>query len=233
MAKKRVSSRRSSAGATADLAPKQQRSLQSQEKLIATAEQLLARHGANNFTIADLSEAAGVSVGGIYRRFEDREALIQAVQVRLNERMDEEFSRFEARCALGTAVLAERVPMLVSGMSELIRRHAPVLKAIVDASWVDPVVARRGRAVFLDHERRFTTLLLAHRLEIKHPDPDRAAIFCCNCIWENVASHFGFGNRVLTEKTGWNHLVADLQRFCYAFLIVELPRNFLDHAGGR
>jgi AcrR family transcriptional regulator len=47
------------------LAPRQLRSRETYEELISAAERLLAKSGANEFTLLGVSQESGVSIGGI------------------------------------------------------------------------------------------------------------------------------------------------------------------------
>jgi AcrR family transcriptional regulator len=49
------------------------------QKLLTAAEEVLVNDGLDDFTVAAVAEQAGVSVGGVYRRFASRETLIDAV----------------------------------------------------------------------------------------------------------------------------------------------------------
>ena len=209
------------------LAPRQLRSRETYAKLITASERLLARSGAGDFTLLAVSRESGVSIGGIYRRIEHREALIRAVQEKLYARMNVEYAEIEEKAAARSDSLKDLVPTLVLETAELLHRHAPLLKAIVEAAWSDAEVGKRGREIYLAHERRFRDLVLRHRDEIHHHHPEHAVNFCYNCIWENVASHFGFGHRESSESHRWTSLVSDLQRLCFSFLTVSLPPEFL------
>ena len=57
----------------------QQRSQRSVQKLLAGAEAVLARDGWAAFTINSVAAETGVSVGGIYRRFTNKEQLLRAM----------------------------------------------------------------------------------------------------------------------------------------------------------
>jgi AcrR family transcriptional regulator len=59
--------------------PQQARSRAALQKLLTTAEDVLINQGLDEFTIAAVAAQAGVSVGGLYRRFAGKEQLIEAV----------------------------------------------------------------------------------------------------------------------------------------------------------
>jgi AcrR family transcriptional regulator len=201
-----------------ELAPRQRRSLESHERLVQAAERLMATTGSSQFTLADVCRESGLSVGGIYRRFEDKDALIRAVQQRLNARMEQEFTQFEATILADGSGLEQQLSLLVTGLTDLLKRHAPSIKAMVEASWTDPVVAKHGFEAYEAHSKRFKTLLLRHRRRIAVRDPEHAAEFCFSCIYELVVSHLGIGRQASEVNRSWPRLVEDLQRLCIAYL---------------
>ena len=46
------------------------------------ADELLAREGADSFTTTRIAEAAGIPVGSVYRFFDDKETIVEALAVR-------------------------------------------------------------------------------------------------------------------------------------------------------
>lgn len=59
--------------------PRQARSRAALQKLLTAAEEVLVTQGLDAFTIGAVAEHAGVSVGGVYRRFSGKEQLLDAV----------------------------------------------------------------------------------------------------------------------------------------------------------
>src|SRR5690349_1800458 len=68
--------------------PQQARSRAALQRLLASAEHVLINDGPDELTIARVAEHAGVSVGGVYRRFAGKEQLIDAVKQALAERLE-------------------------------------------------------------------------------------------------------------------------------------------------
>ncbi|MCW3064376.1 MAG: TetR family transcriptional regulator [Solirubrobacterales bacterium] len=62
--------------------PQQERSRQKLRRVLDAAEEVLAREGAGAFTTVRVAEAAGISVGSLYRYFPDKEAIVEALAVR-------------------------------------------------------------------------------------------------------------------------------------------------------
>jgi AcrR family transcriptional regulator len=198
--------------------PRQRRSRESQERILRATERIMMRLGTADFSIPDVTEEAGLSIGGIYRRFEDKEALVCAVQERLYDRMSEDYAKVEAAALRQSDSLRGLVGVLVPGLANLLKRHAPMIKAIMEATWSYPAVAKRGVEEFEETSKRFKALLLLQRKSIRHPNPGFAAQFCFICVFELVASHFGVGRRAAPEHTRWPDLLSELQRLCFHYL---------------
>lgn len=81
---------------------RQDRSRDTQERLIEAAERLLARGRSwADISVAELVKEAGASVGAFYNRFRDKDALLHVLQIQLNKEGEDVAA--QAR-AVGTAV---------------------------------------------------------------------------------------------------------------------------------
>lgn len=205
--------------------PQQQRSRDSHERVVNATEKLLRSKVGAEFTLADVSREAGVSVGGIYGRFHNREALIRAVQVRTNERMDEEFSATLAEIRSRDADGETRIRELTAAIAGLMQRHGPTIRAIVQASFSDPVVAAEGRRIYGKHLEAFKSSILEHREVITHEDAEQALEFCYLSTYEVIATQLGVARRVTAESHDWSHLVGYLQHQNVAFLTTPPARG--------
>lgn len=199
-------------------APKQQRSRESYERVLAATRRLLTEEKGADFTLADVSRESGVSIGGIYGRFENRMALILEVQLRTNEAMLEECAAGIAQASAAAQGGRDLMRRLVVEIAESLRRHRDIIKAIVDASLADAQIAQEGLHIYGRQLELFQAALLARRDEIAHPQPEQAIEFCFLSIYEIVASHFGFGRRKSAEDAQWAQLLARLQHLCVAYL---------------
>src|SRR5438270_12921478 len=84
---RRADSRRTVANKT--LAPQQARSRESTRKLLKAAAEVLGQHGLEGATIPRIAQHAGLTPGAIYRRFPDKDALLETVIIGILERQDE------------------------------------------------------------------------------------------------------------------------------------------------
>jgi AcrR family transcriptional regulator len=160
-------------------ATKQARSRQTLDRLLAAAEEVLAARGLDSATVPAIAEHAGVSVGVVYRRFKDKDALLRAVYERFFER-----SREQNREALDPArwvgAPATRIlRVVIEGVVRGYRLHGALLRALFTYAQTHPDEQFRRRAEAMNTEafRSLGALLLARRGEWRHPRPTEAVEF--------------------------------------------------------
>src|SRR5215470_14038319 len=71
------------------LAPQQARSRESLRKLLKAAAEVLGQHGVEGATIPRIARHAGLTPGAVYRRFPDKDALLETVILGILERQDQ------------------------------------------------------------------------------------------------------------------------------------------------
>jgi len=159
------------------LAPQQERSRESLRKLLKAAAEVLGQHGVDGTTIPRIAQHAGLTPGAIYRRFPDKEGLLEEVILGILERQEE-----RTRTGI-TPEMAKQIPLtvfteqIINGMVLGYRLNAPLLRAIrifVQGRANTPFWKKACKLEVRSYER-VIELFLAHRNEIRHPDP-RGAI---------------------------------------------------------
>jgi AcrR family transcriptional regulator len=161
------------------LAPQQARSRESTRKLLKAAAEVLGQHGVEGTTIPRIAQHAGLTPGAIYRRFPDKDALLETVIIGILERQDERL-----RMAL-TPAMARQIPLpvfaeqVIASMLVSYRANARLLRALRQ------FVQGRDHTSFYKSVARLemrtlqyvVELFLLHRKELKHPDPQMAVSF--------------------------------------------------------
>ncbi|MBS9532175.1 TetR/AcrR family transcriptional regulator [Mycobacterium sp. M1] len=151
-------------------APQQARSRAALQRLLTAAEDVLINDGVDEFTIARVAEHAGVSVGGVYRRFAGKDQLIQAVRQDLLARMERAVDDALAGAAPSVAgVLAA----FTGALGEILAGSGQVIPVILAGSRVPEAPEQAGQ-VLAGLQQRFLDTITPYRGEIAHPDPDRA-----------------------------------------------------------
>ena len=103
--------------------PVQQRSLQNVEKILEATSRVLARQSLTDVTTTQVAQEAGISIGGLYRFFPDKQALIDAVAI---QRIEEFASQLNIELLLATPT----DPM--SLLSEIVDRYIQFLDSHPD-----------------------------------------------------------------------------------------------------
>lgn len=149
---------------------RQDRSLRTQERILAAMEALLADAAGDEITMERLAERAHVSVGAIYKRFQGKDSLLPLVLERVNAQQFELLRAFLAQPHWPEVGLAERIHAMLQAFAASQQARARLIRALVVGHWQ----SADGTAM----EARSAELLgtvhawLSERTEeIRHPDP--------------------------------------------------------------
>jgi AcrR family transcriptional regulator len=159
------------------LAPQQERSRESLRKLQKATVEVLGQHGVEGATIPRIAQHAGLTPGAIYRRFHDKDALLEDAILGMLERQQERARTGmspESAALIPLTVFTETV---INGMVLGYRLNAGMLRAIrifVQGRAYTPFWKKACKLEVRSFEH-VVDLFLAHRKEIRHPDP-RAAV---------------------------------------------------------
>jgi AcrR family transcriptional regulator len=105
----------------------QGRSKATRGKLLAAAEKVFAEKGFDGAKLSDIADEAGVSVGAVYFRFKDKDALFQAIA----ETFAEEVRARMTNIAAGGAP-QEVIRSFVIGAAAKMRAHRGLFRAIIE-----------------------------------------------------------------------------------------------------
>src|SRR5579859_1078042 len=161
------------------LAPQQARSRESMRKLLKAAAEVLGQHGLEGATIPRIAQHAGLTPGAIYRRFPDKDALLETVIIGILERQDERL-----RIAL-TPAMARQIPLpvfaeqLINNMLVSYRANARLLRSLRQFAQGRDHTSFYRKVTRLEMRtyQYLVDLFLEHRKEVKHPDPQMAVSF--------------------------------------------------------
>lgn len=153
-------------------APRQPRSLLTQERILAAMESLLAAGDPERITMEELAERAHVSVGAIYKRFRGKTSLQPLVLERVQAQLFRRLQELLAEPRWRDAGLAERIAGLLHAFAATQLAHRQLLRALVVGHWQaegDAAPARSAELLATMH-----AWLSERAAEIRHPDPSRA-----------------------------------------------------------
>ncbi len=155
-------------------APKQARSQRTLDRIAVAARDLLAEGGTQAVTVAAVVERAGTSVGSFYARFGGKEEMILYLQERTRsearERWDMAFGSQDWGDLTREAAV-ERVVGLLLGLAE----NDLGMTGVSGVPWSGRDGGLTPATCLHEHGlSSVTSLLMARRGEIAHPDPQQA-----------------------------------------------------------
>jgi len=162
------------------LIPRQARSRESTRKLLKAAAEALGQHGVEGATLPRVAHHAGLTSGAIYRRFPDKNALLETMIIGILERQDERLRMALTPAMAGQIPLAVFAEHLITSMLVSYRASAPLLRAVrqfVQAYDQNAAFYKKVCKLEMSTFRYLVELFLQHRSEIKHPNPQVAVSF--------------------------------------------------------
>ncbi|MCP5069711.1 MAG: TetR/AcrR family transcriptional regulator [bacterium] len=155
--------------------PKQARSEATLLRLLDSAEALISEHGTDDISLSAIARRAGVSVGAIYARFENKEALLRAVVERRLEMVDAIIEPALDDHAVQRLGFHEMIHMLLYTVPKYADSNRSIALAFIKAAANNPRLWDSVRDFRERSFDRLTETLLATDPGIEHPDP-RAAL---------------------------------------------------------
>lgn len=155
---------------------RQERSRATEERIVAAATSLLEKKRFDQIQVAEIARRAGISVGGFYARFKNKEALLHWFDERFSADIVQTVTAAldPVRCADCSA--AEVIRIYVSIACRGFHRHQDLLVQIASQARITPDSTFRER---ISKTNRILHGTLRDRLlervdEIQHPHPRRA-----------------------------------------------------------
>lgn len=160
-------------------APQQERSQETHRKLMHAAIKVVSKQGLGNATIPKIAETAGVSAANVYRRFEDKDALLRAAFLDMLEhaaRTNREELTPEKLEGVSFAHALTAVLTALYSQNRQTQAARRALRQFLDQS-ADKAFQKRAATLIADSYTLLVELLLAYRSEIRHPEPEKALRF--------------------------------------------------------
>src|SRR5262245_3967562 len=158
---------------------KQSRSRESLQRLLEAAANVLDERGLEGATIPRIAARAGLSPGAVYRRFPDKDALLQTVILTELEQNDENAKTLLTPKFAEQGSLQHFAKQFIQNSLLALRQNPTLKRALDHYVLTHPNVAFRKKVSKLNIRtgRRVADFLLLKRKEIKHPDPEAAVSF--------------------------------------------------------
>lgn len=155
--------------------PRQQRSRDSQERILKAAEALIKSKGFEALTTAEVVRRSRTSIGTLYARFGDKTALLHAVQDRVQSREEACMRNQMAKVDWDRLPLEECVRQLLHIKQMATEGDDRLFEAFVVHGATDPVLRAQGYGHKEAIEALEVEILMSHAGEIGHTDPEEAA----------------------------------------------------------
>src|SRR5262245_7298132 len=107
------------------LEPRQERSRESLRRLLKAAAEVLGQHGVEGTTIPRIAQHAGLTPGAVYRRFRDKDELLETVILGILERQDERLKTGMTPATAARIPLAVFAEQIIGGLVTSYRANAP------------------------------------------------------------------------------------------------------------
>ena len=211
--------------AKTSLEPQQERSRESLRKLLKAATEVLGQRGVEGTTIPRIAEHAGLTPGAVYRRFKDKDALLEAAILGILERQDERLKSGLTPAKIAKIPLDVFAEQIVGGMVVTYRANAAMLRAARHFSLgrSDSEFVKRASKLEIRALEHVVELILTHRKDIRHPSPRTAVslglLMVISTLYEVVVWP--------TRGADWKDLVPKDDNA----LKRELTRAFLSYLG--
>jgi AcrR family transcriptional regulator len=161
---------------------KQYRSLQTFERLLNAAEELVSERPFDEVSVNDICARAGHSVGAFYRRFESREGLLHVLHERYTERVMHLQSAALNPARWEGIPLPEMLKLVIEEIVKVTRQNLGLLLATEHLADSDQTVAAREGRIHDEFHAGMTRLILLRVESIQHPRPRTAAAFCAQLL---------------------------------------------------
>lgn len=155
---------------------RQQRSRDTEERLLNAALQLLEEEGLDAALIPRIAELAQVAPASVYRRFADKSALLRAAFLKVL-RSSNESNQAQAAQKISRTSLAESLGQMATQLLEQYRAYPHLLRALMRfmESDSDTGFVQDAREIMRMNVELMVDLLMRHRTEVRHT-PKRSAV---------------------------------------------------------
>lgn len=151
--------------------PRQTRSNETMSHMLDAAMQILENKSFEKMTIAEVVKRADCSVGAFYGRFQDKDALLQALDERFFERFDQAIQEFLAPDNLKEKPLAEIIEGAARLLVETYSEQKGLLRSLNLKARLhnDSRFQKREQKSWGELFPKLQKILLSHRDKITHP----------------------------------------------------------------
>jgi AcrR family transcriptional regulator len=191
--------------------PQQDRSRRALQKVLGAAESVLVAKGFDDFTMTAVAEQADVSVGAIYRRFEGKDQLLDAVWDSLLAKMETDLA----------ASLENASPTLAGVVSALVRASVADLSGNKLFPYLyAPSMAQSTRVHDAISTRRklFLAAVESHLAEVRREDRLVAVVMVQAMVTGSCVHRASQGTGV-EDGLSWDEFALHLEELAMSYLL--------------
>jgi len=194
--------------------PKQSRSRRTLDRIVEASLELLATEGLAGLTVHKVVAKANSSVGSFYARFDGKEDLLDFLGERVWSEALERWEQALATRDWSDLELSEVIQGAVGLLIDAQRSRSAYLKALDWASGRQSDAYEAFRSELL---RGLRQLILLHRNEIAHPDPELAVRLGLRAVLGVVDSEF----RATRDRLSRDVLIEECRSLLLGYLTGE------------
>lgn len=204
-------------------AARQARSRRTHRALLDAGFRLLAEQGPEALTIAAVSAKAGVTPGTVYRRFGDKDGLLDELQHEFTADFRTDYGR---RMTAGIAPHpgpAAAIDVAVRALADTFHAHQQLLRVFVMLGMRNQRILEAGSRASLEGGRLFRDLLWPYRENFADSDPEHAIDVAHRLVYAACLHRVLNGpNMESSTPFSWDDLAAELS--------LAVARYLLGHA---
>ncbi|MFJ4036717.1 TetR/AcrR family transcriptional regulator [Microbacterium sp. NPDC090007] len=195
--------------------PQQQRSRDSFAKVRAAVLALLHERGTGQFSLAEVSGRAGVSIGSIYGRVSSKAELLRVIQAQEFDRLDLDTAERVAAAGIGARDFETATAAIVAAYGGILRENRDLLSPFFAMGVDDAEILARGRrsgdagqAVFV---RAVLAAAAAHGVTLSSDD----AVWAFEVFYSLCVRYLGLGvtsTATPDDAYRWSELLERLTR---------------------
>jgi AcrR family transcriptional regulator len=199
--------------------PVQRRSQESLERVLDAGFKVLQERGLDGFTLQEVSQRAGVSIGSIYGRVPGKEALIMAIYERAMAWAEEEDDGLRAIAQQDLAP-RERIEAIVAYLANDLLAHRHILEVFMGEVPRTAYWSHRGSEKSQLGAARFARAVLELREDLRHPEPELAVDVAYRMVYCTIARRITHGPKFESSRqVSDKKLVRELSRAVADYLL--------------
>lgn len=176
----------------------QKRSIETKEKILDTAYQLFCNKGYFNTSTNEIAKAAGMSIGGLYAHYPDKDTIFMEILDRYNLSFVQSLDKLSHEMQLYLSDPKAWFRCLIDNIAALHQSSKELNREMEILSFSKPEVANVRKAQREKTRQIFYHFLCDENIKVKASDPE-AASFILRGILDTVIEQIIFDDHVISD----------------------------------